>query len=47
MTKVVQRIVPAKAELALQAAGVSPLMSRLLAARGIDDAKQLSPESVT
>ena len=42
MTKVVQRIVPAKAELALQAAGVSPLMARLLAARGIDDAKQLS-----
>ena len=42
MTKVVQRTVQPQAELHLQAAGVSPLMSRLLAARGITEAVQLS-----
>ena len=42
MTKVIQRTVQPQAELHLQAAGVSPLMSRLLAARGITEAVQLS-----
>ena len=42
MTKVVQRTVQPQAELHLQAAGVSPLMARLLAARGITEAVQLS-----
>lgn len=42
MTKVVQRTVQPQVELHLQAAGVSPLMSRLLAARGITEAVQLS-----
>lgn len=42
MTKVVQRTVQPQAELHLQAAGLSPLMARLLAARGITAAAQLS-----
>lgn len=43
MTKIVQRPVPEEAVLALQAAGVAPLMARLLAARHITHVDQLSP----
>jgi single-stranded-DNA-specific exonuclease len=41
MTKIVQRKTQLQAEQQLQAAGLSPLMARLLAARGVTDATQL------
>lgn len=40
--KIVQRSVPAEAQQLLQAAGIAPLMARLLAARGISEARHLS-----
>lgn len=43
MTKIVQRPVTEEAVLALQAAGIAPLMARLLAARNIQHVDQLSP----
>lgn len=43
MTQIIQRPVPEEAVLALQAAGVAPLMARLLAARHITHVDQLSP----
>lgn len=42
MTSIVQRQVSEAAALQLQAAGLSPLMSRLFAARGVEDIAQLS-----
>ena len=42
MTKIVQRISPPASEQHLLAAGVTPLMARLLAARGITKSAQLS-----
>ena len=42
MTKIVQRNIPSQAAQTLQASGVSSLMARLLAARGISAANQLS-----
>lgn len=42
MTSIIQRHVPALTEQHLRASGVSPLMARLLAARGVTDANQLS-----
>jgi single-stranded-DNA-specific exonuclease len=42
MTAIIQRQVPAQAEQHLRASGVSPLMARLLAARGVTDTHQLS-----
>ncbi len=42
MTKIVQRNIPSQAVQTLQASGASSLMARLLAARGIHDANQLS-----
>jgi len=42
MTKIVQRNIPPQAAQTLQASGTSSLMARLLAARGISDANQLS-----
>ncbi|MDP3307241.1 MAG: single-stranded-DNA-specific exonuclease RecJ, partial [Methylotenera sp.] len=41
MTKIVQRKTELQAEQQLQAAGLSSLMARLLAARGVTDATQL------
>ncbi len=41
MTLIVQRIIPAEAEINLQADGVSPLMARLLAARGVTESAEL------
>lgn len=40
--RIVQRTVPAEAQQLLQTAGVTPLMARLLAARGIAEVAQLS-----
>ena len=42
MTKIIQRNIPSQAVQTLQASGASSLMARLLAARGINDANQLS-----
>ena len=42
MTKIVQRNIPPQAAQTLQSSGASSLMARLLAARGISDANQLS-----
>lgn len=42
MTSIVQRKVSAEVTQILQSAGVSPLMSRLLAARGVADVSQMS-----
>ncbi|HYN54479.1 MAG TPA: single-stranded-DNA-specific exonuclease RecJ [Methylotenera sp.] len=42
MTLVVQRIISAEAERNLQADGISPLMARLLAARGVTESAELS-----
>ena len=41
--RIIQRTVPAEAQQLLQAAGVAPLMARLLAARGIAEMTQLNP----
>lgn len=42
MTSIIQRHVPAQIEQHLRASGISPLMARLLAARGVKEAHQLS-----
>jgi single-stranded-DNA-specific exonuclease len=42
MTSIIQRQVPAQTEQHLRASGVSPLMARLLAARGVTEPHQLS-----
>jgi single-stranded-DNA-specific exonuclease len=42
MTKIIQRKVPSLSEQVLQSAGLSSLMARLLAARGVTEASQLS-----
>jgi len=42
MTSIVQRQVSAEVTQVLQTAGVSPLMSRLFAARGVVDVSQMS-----
>jgi single-stranded-DNA-specific exonuclease len=42
MTKIIQRDVPPQAQEALQASGQTSLMARLLAARGVTEANQLS-----
>lgn len=42
MTKIVQRNIPAQAQQAIEASGFSSLMARLLAARGVTEANQLS-----
>ena len=42
MTKIVQRSIPHQSQQTLESSGVSSLMARLLAARGITDANQLS-----
>ena len=42
MTKIVQRSIPPQSQQTLESSGVSSLMARLLAARGITEANQLS-----